>query len=466
MLPKRLLVGISAAMMAPAITLFSGALHAASGEPVDLMQVYELAVKNDAQLAAARASFKAAEEAVPQSRAALLPQIGLSAQTADNKGVNLNSTPLPAGDRTNNYNTHGWSASLTQPLFNLQSWFAFEQAGYLTEQAGLSLAIEQQSLVLRVAQAYFNVLLAEETLATTIAEEKALQRQLEQTQQRFEVGLIAETDVLEARAAYDQSRVTRIQANNQVSVAYENLWTLTNTSITKLESLDKTMPVSKPTPAIAQEWVKTSVAQNLSLEASRKGIDAASSQLKVSKSGHAPTLNAVATYGHNVNYAQPDTNDKNNSTVYSLQLSVPIFSGGATQSKVRQAGYQLEETQLNYDQSLRTVTANTRNLFNTVNADAENIDAQCRAIESANSALKATESGYEVGTRNIVDVLNAQQNLYGAQRNYLSARYDFIINTLKLKQNAGTLSPQDLKDLNNWMNTSGNNDLTSVCTKS
>ena len=287
MTPKRLLVGVGAAVIA-----LSGAVQA--NEPVDLLNVYELALKNDAQLATAQATFKASGEAVPQSRALLLPQINASGQTADNQRKNLKS------GNTNNYNTHGWSASLTQPLFNMESWFNFERAGILTEQAGLILAIEQQNLIMRVSEAYFNVLRQEDNLSTAVAEEKAVKRQLEQTRQRFEVGLIAETDVHEARAAYDASRVTRIQAKNGVEVARENLRSLTNTMITDLVKLDKTMPVASPAPLVTEEWVKSSVAQNLNLKAARKSIDAADTLLKVSRSGHAPTLNAVASYGHSV----------------------------------------------------------------------------------------------------------------------------------------------------------------------
>ncbi len=461
MATKRLLTGISATILAA-----SGLVAAA--EPTDLLQVYELALKNDARLAAAQASFNASGEAVPQSRAALLPQISMSAETADNRRQLLESNPLPSGSsRTSKWNSHGWSASLTQPLFNLESWFNFERAGILTDQARLSLSIEQQNLIMRVSETYFNVLRAEDTLATAEAEEKAVQRQLDQTQQRFEVGLIAETDVLEARAAYDGSRVTRIEASNSVNVALENLRTLTNTLINDLAKLDKTMPVASPAPAAVEEWVNTAVAQNLSLQAARKGVDAANFQLKASRSGHAPTLNAVASYAHDVTVPNPASNPsgKTNTTSYSLQLSVPIFSGGLTSSKVRESGYRLDESMQTADQTLREVSAGTRNLFNTVNADVERVDARCQGIVSASSALKATESGYEVGTRNIVDVLNSQRNLYSAQRDYLNARYDFIINTLKLKQTAGTLSPQDLQDLNAWMHASGSEELTPVCSK-
>ena len=458
MVSKRLLVGMGAAVMA-----LSGTLQAQ--ESADLLKVYELALKNDAQLAAAQASFKASAESVNQSRALLLPNIGLTAHTT--KTRNTAGTQPPTEHHTVEGNSHGWTATLTQPLFNMESWFNFERAGLLTEQARQVLAIEQQNLIMRVSEAYFNVLRAEDGLSTAQAEERAVQRQLEQTKQRFGVGLIAETDVLEARAAYDSARVARIQANNQVSVALENLRTLTNVPFGELVKLDKTMPVATPAPLVVEQWVNTSVAQNLRVKAARDAVQAAEKQLKASRSGHAPTLNFVARYSHEMDHLRQteERNGKSNVTTYSLQASLPIFSGGGTSSKVRESGYRLEESQRNFDQTLRETSAGTRNLFNTVNADVERVDARCQGIVSADSALKATESGYEVGTRNIVDVLDSQKSLYGAQRDYLNARYDFIINTLKLKQTAGTLSPQDLKDLNVWIRAGKDDDLTPVCKK-
>lgn len=437
-------------------TLLTCAMTVQAEQPMDLLEIYDLALKNDAQLAAARASWKASSEVVPQGRAALLPNISMSANTADNRSSQLVSEPLGSGnDRTNNWNSHGWSATLRQPLFNLESWFNFERAEALSEQARIQFSVEQQNMIMRVSEAYFNVLRAQDNLATAKAEEKAVKRQLDQTRQRFEVGLIAETDVYEAKAAYDAARVTRIQGTNDVEVALENLTTITNVGVPAIAQMDKRMPVNTPVPAIAQEWVNTAIAQNLTLEAARKGVNVAEEQLRVSKSGHAPTLNAVATYSH-IN--DPSTanvtlgwNGKSNNTVYGLELSMPIFSGGATSSKVRESGYRLEESQQTVDLTLRQTTTNARNLYRTVNTDVDRIEARCQGIVSARSALKATESGYEVGTRNIVDVLNAQQVLYSAQRDYFNARYDFIINTLKLKQTAGTLSPEDLQALNDWM---------------
>ncbi len=424
----------------------------------NLLDVYNLALKNDAQLAAAKAGMQAAMEKAPQSRAALLPNLSLSANTQYNKNT---SEVSGASDKKDDYNSHGWGATLSQPLFNLNSWFNYGQAKAISAQAEYQFAYEQQNLILRVSEAYFNVLRAEDSLMTAQAEEKAVKQQLDQARERYNVGLIAETDVLEAQAAYDNARVARILADNQVSVSYENMRTITSEGINDIGKLKKDMPVVQPTPAVADEWVNNAVANNLGLKAAKEGLLAAEENIRAKKSGHAPTVDAFASY----NYASSDsdsakdipfngtglTTGRGDSTVVGLKLSMPIFSGGATSSQVREATYQMDQSQQNFDKLLRETNAGTRNLFRTVNADVDRVEARKQGIVSSESALKATQSGYEVGTRNITDVLDAQQKLFAAQRDYLNARYDFIINTLKLKQQAGTLSPADLQDLNSWI---------------
>ena len=406
----------------------------------NLLEVYKLAQKNDAQLAAAQASMKATQEAVPQSKARLLPSINLSAN------ANYNNTSEP---KSESYNSNGWGANLTQPLLNMNSWYGLDQAEAQYAQAEAVFADEQQQLILRVSEAYFDVLRAEDSLATARVQEKAVKQQLDQARERYNVGLIAETDVLEAQAAHDNARVARILGENKVSVAYEGLRTITDYSVTDVAKLEKTMPVNAPMPASSDDWVNRAVESNIALQAARKGLDASEQAVRASKANHMPTINAVA--GYNVNnsgLAQPG--DTAGAQI-GLQFNLPIYSGGATSSQVRQAAYQLDQAQQSYDNNLRVTNSNTRNLFRTVNSDVERVDARCQGITSSESALKATQSGYEVGTRNITDVLDAQQKLFSATGDYLNARYDYIVNTLKLKQVAGTLSPEDLTELNNWM---------------
>ncbi len=418
-------------------------------QPVDLMEVYRLAVENDAQLAAARAQLKATEEVVPQSRAGLLPEIGVSASTARNKGVNLDGAA--GSDRTDVYNTHGWRASLTQPLFRLDRWFSFDQAGSISDQAKATFSKEQQDLILRVSESYFNVLRAQDNLETLKAEERAVKRQLDQTQQRYEVGLIAQTDVHEAQARYDDARVNRIVGENNVEVAFQVLWTLTDQPLHAIGGLNKEMPVELPEPADQRAWVDGAMQNNLAIQVAQYAVESAEKSIKVQKSGHAPTVDAVVSYGHDVNGGLNEGLRKNDATVYGLELNLPIFTGGLTSSKVREAEALLIKAQEDLDFTRRTSAQNTRSLFMTVSSDVQRVDARRLGIISAKSALDAVESGYEVGTRNIIDVLDAQRSLYASVRDYLNARYDFIVNTLRLKQQAGSLSPDDLGSLNTWI---------------
>lgn len=420
----------------------------------NLLEIYNLALVNDAQLAAARAGMLATQETVSQGRAGLLPTL---AATANTQYTRSTADLINSGEAKDNYNSHGWGATITQPLLNLNTWFDYEQAKYTGEQASTVFANAQQQLILNVAQAYFAVLQSEDALLTAKAQERALKQQLDQAQERFNVGLIAQTDVLDALAAYDNARVARIQGENQVFISYENLRTIVNEDVTSIAHLEKGMPVAAPTPSAPEEWVNTALTNNLSLRAARQGLEASDAQVKSTKSNHAPTIDAFASYNYSSSNSStstqaPRTGD-GEQTVVGVKVNLPLFTGGSVTSASRQAGYLLEQAQKNYDQLLRTTNANTRSLLRTVTSDVDRVEAGCQVILSSESALKATQSGYEVGTRNITDVLNAQQQLYSSIGSYLNTRYEFIINTLKLKQAAGTLSQTDLEELNQWMTT-------------
>lgn len=444
------------------LAALASAVFSAQAAPTqyDLLEIYNLALVNDAQLAAARAGMQATQETVIQSRANLLPTLGATA----NIQYNRSTTDFTGGaDSKDNYNSSGWGATLTQALFNLNSWHTYKQAQHSGDQASTEFANAEQQLILNVAQAYFTVLQSEDALLTNKAQERALKQQLDQARERFNVGLIAQTDVLDALAAYDNARVARIQAENQVFVSYENLRTIVNLDVTSIAHLEKEMPVAAPTPNDPEEWVNTALSTNLSLRAARQGLAASESQVKAAKSNHAPTVNAFASYNYTSNNSVANqtrlnsqgfpANGDGNQTAIGVKLDLPLYSGGSVSSASRQASYLLQQAQQNYDQLLRTTNANTRNLFRTAKSDVDRIEAGCQVILSSESALKATQSGYEVGTRNITDVLNAQQTLYSSIGSYLNTRYEFILDTLKLKQAAGTLSPADLEELNKWMAT-------------
>ena len=423
----------------------------------NLLDIYNLAIKNDPQLAAAKSSMLASRERLPQSRALLLPSLTVNGNTQFNT---ITNNVDGDSDVKRDFNSHGWGATLSQPLFNLSKWHGFDQAKAYSSQAEYKFAYEQQNLILRVSEAYFNVLRSEDNFITSKAEERAVKEQLDQSRERYSVGLIAETDVLEAKATYDTARVVRMTADNQVSVSYENLRTITKKVINSIGKLKKNMPTLKPSPDISEMWVKNAITNNLNLKAAREEVKASEKNVSIKKSGNAPTLEAFASY----DYTSSDSNTikgtssgagintgKGNQTIVGIRVSMNIFSGGEISSRVREARYLMAQSQQNFDKLLLETNASTRNHYNAVISDVERVEARKQTIVSTGSSLKSNQSGYEVGTRNISDVIDAQKKLYEAQKDYLNARYDFIVNTLKLKQLTGTLGPADLEELNNWI---------------
>ncbi|MDO9320929.1 MAG: TolC family outer membrane protein [Pseudomonas sp.] len=426
----------------------------------DLVSVYQEAVNNNAALAAARADYLARVEAVPQARSALLPN--LSAEGTVQSTRTALDTPSNTGTRSGN----SYQANLSQPLFNAAAWFQLKAAEASSEQASLDFSATEQDLILQSAQAYFNVLRAQDGLATSKAEEAAFKRQLDQSVERFDVGLSDKTDVLESQAGYDTSVANRIISQQQVDDAFQALTTLTNRDYSAVDGMRHSLPILPPTPSDAKAWVDTASQQNLRLLSSNFAVDAAGEALRQSKSGHAPTLAAVASYGKgdNDNFGfsnqaplSPYSGDVEQSTV-GLKLNVPIYSGGLTSSQVRQSFERLNQSEQSREELRRQVVQNTRNLYRAVTSDVQQVQARKQSVISNQSSLEATQIGYQVGTRNIVDVLNAQRSLYASVRNYNDARYGYILNNLSLKQAAGTLSPADLSALATFLNKNYNPD--------
>ena len=421
----------------------------------DLVSVYQQAVANNADLAAARADYLARREGVPQARAGLLPNLSAGAQLNDSR-TELNSPAL-----TSSRSGTVYQASLSQPLFRADRWYQLQAAEAVSEQAAVELSATEQNLILQSAEAYFEILRAQDSLASNKAEEAAFQRQLSQAKERFEVGLSDRTDVLEAQAGFDTARANRIISERDVEDAFQALMTLTNREYQSIEGIRHSLPVLPPVPADASAWVNTAAAQNLNLQAYNFAVTAAEDTLRQRKAGHAPTLDAVASYqrGDNDNLGFTNTGIAGD-PVYSghaaqssigLELSIPLYSGGMTSSQTREAYQRLSQTEQEREGLRREVVQNTRNLYRAVNTDVETVQARRQSIISNQSALQATEIGYQVGTRNIVDVLDAQRELYSAVRNYNNARYDYILNNLRLKQAAGTLSPADLEALGSYL---------------
>jgi outer membrane protein len=443
--------------VAAASSGFAWAEQAPASSKTDLVTVYQEAAANNADLAAARADYAARSEVVPQARAGLLPNLSA--------GANLNDSRTQIDSPANTISRSGtvYQANLSQPLFRADRWFQLQAAEASDEQAALELSATEQNLILQSAETYFAVLRAQDTLASTKAEEAALKRQLDQANERFDVGLSDKTDVLEAQAGFDTARANRIIAQQQVEDAFEALISLTNRDFAALEGIEHSLPILAPTPNDAKAWVDTAAAQNLNLQASNYAVNAAEETLRQRKAGHAPTLDAVASYQKGDNDSlgfsnsgsrlpgQPPFSGDVEQRSIGLQLNIPLYSGGLTSSQVREAYQRVNQSEQLRESLRRQVVQNTRNLHRAINTDVETVQARKQSIISSQSALEATEIGYQVGTRNIVDVLDAQRQLYSSVRIYNNARYDYIINNLRLKQAVGTLSPADLEALEQYL---------------
>ncbi|BAN50944.1 TolC family outer membrane protein [Metapseudomonas resinovorans] len=430
------------------------AVDAPLSAKTDLVTVYKDAVDNNADLAASRANYEALREAVPQARSGLLPQI--------NGGATMNNTRTELDEPSSTLSRSGnaYQATLSQPIFRADRWFQLKAAESTTEQASLDFSATQQNLILQTAETYFAVLRAQDNLAATRAEEAAFKRQLDQANERFDVGLSDKTDVLEAQAGFDTSRANRLVAERAVDDAFQALVTLTNREYNSIEGMLHTLPIVEPVPNDAKAWVDTAALQNLNLQAANFAVDAAEETLRQRKAGHAPTLDAVASYqkGDNdsLGFSNTGSSDQRfggdvEQRSLGLQLNIPIYSGGLTSSQVRESYQRLNQTEQQRESLRRNVVQNTRNFHRAVNTDVEQVKARKQSIISNQSALEATEIGYQVGTRNIVDVLDAQRQLFSSVRDYNNARYDYILDNLRLKQAAGTLSPGDLQALANYL---------------
>lgn len=425
-----------------AVLLTSASVHAET-----LEEIYNLAVTNDPQLGSAQAVFLSQNEVVAQSRARILPNVSLVGQTSNN----MRSSPTNPSPPSSNFNDHNWAAVLNQPIFRLDSWYTFQQSKSIQAEAIANFSAEQQALLVRVSKSYFAILDANAALSATNAERNAVQRQLEQVQQRFDVGLVAITDVLESQAAYDTSTVNVIESEGAQSTAFEPLYRLTGQNLTVVSALIEDFPVKYPDPQNEDAWVDTALQNNYSLIAARARLRSAERGLQIAKTGHYPKIDGQVSWAHNVSGANNFLGNKIDQRSLSLNLSIPIYQGGGVRSGVKQAGYNLEAAQQNLDLAEKQVAEATRILYTAINTDVARVRARLRGIESSQSALDATQTGYEVGTRNIVDVLNAQQSLYLSQFQYAKSRYTYVIDTLLLKQSVGTLNPEDLYSLSGFL---------------
>ena len=433
------------------IILLSGHLTAEN-----LLDIYNEALENDPTFKAAEYSYLADKEIVVQGRAALLPSITLSGSTNWNEYYQDDVLQQE-------YNSFSKSARVSQPLFRLDTWFNFKRSKSLTNAAEAEFAYEQQDLILRTAELYFGVLRAIDNLNAAISEEKAIKKQLDQAQQRYEVGLSAITGVQEAQLAYDLSKAARINNEGNLFSAREALNALIGREIFSLDELGENLQISSPFPNSKEDWVNLALKNNYQLKASYLRKDAAKSNARSAASNHLPKIDIVGSgsdsetnqfnyEGFSINgqgIPVPAVTGRRN---YAIQLSVPIFQGGAVSSRRKQAYSQYNQADENTLFTERRIIQEVRSQFSNVNTLVANVNAQKQAVISATSALEATQVGYKVGTRNVVDLLQAEKNLYSAEKNLANAKYDYILANLRLALAAGTIDPGDIIEINNLLN--------------
>ena len=440
----------------------------ASGNAASLLEVYQQALQSDPRIHEAEARRLAALEAEPQARGLLLPQIdfGGSWQSTESSGTSVFddfSGVARSVNTDSDEDVTQWGFELRQTLFRWDQVVGLRQADKIVAKAEADREAAQQDLIVRVTQSYFDVLAAEDRLRAIHANRQAIARQLEQAKQRFEVGLIAITDVQESQAAYDQSVADEIAAKRTLATAREFLREITGEYIAELSAPGEQLPLNTPSPASEVAWIDLAMSQNLALVASRLDGQLARDEISYRRTGHYPTIDLVArtgeyeTDGERItdNLVPPFDPPRNTSITdsdgsrdsISIQFNLPLFSGGTTSSRVREAVYLHRAAREQLQRVTRETERQTRDAYLGVLSEISRVKALEQAVASSTTALEATQAGFDVGTRTIVDVLNSQFALYQAITNYYQSRYDYLLNVMRLKQAAGTLEIRDLESL-------------------
>lgn len=417
----------------------------ASAQSTDLLSLYKKAENYDAEIFAAQSAYLAEQEGQKIEFAGLLPTVNARASLS-----HTNSNGLSSSD--NSYKQKNYYLSLSQPLLNLPTWHSVSASEQRTLLAQVDYLTAQQNLILNVATAYFKVLREQENLRSDHSQEAAVKRQYEQAKEQFDVGLIAITDVHEAKASYDASQTARIRSEGNLTIALENLSRITGEYTNELHGLNPDFPIAMDTSISAEKWLESAQNHNLGIKIAHYAYKASEALLKSKKAAHLPTVSLDANYSNSAftNYYAAG-NDDSESSELAITLNMPLYSGGATQAGVRQARHQVAEAKHNLTLAQRQAKIETRTEFISLETNIQTVESLQQNIVSRESALEATREGYKVGTRNIVEVLDAERNYFTALRDYANARFDFVESSLRIKRAAGTLSVKDIEALNAWL---------------
>ena len=417
----------------------------------DLISLYRAAENYDADIAAAELAYEAEKEGESISLASLLPSIKGSISAAR---IHTNGQ----FQSNNNFRTKNYALSLTQPIISMPSWYTLNASEQNTLKAQTIYLAAKQNLILDVSSAYFTVLREQENLRSDRSQETAFKRQYEQAKEQFDVGLIAITGVHEARASYDSAITSRIRSEGKLTIAKENLSRITGEPVIDLETLQKKFPIAIDEKQTADQWVESAYQNNLDIKAADFTLKILQQELKSKKAQHLPTLDLSADYnitkfnGYTTSGftrgIKAGDDERSNVT---LSLNIPFYSGGGTQANVRQTRIKVEQAKRLLTSAQRKARIDTRTEYINIKTNIQTVESLGQNIISRESALEATREGYKVGTRNIVEVLDAERNYYIALRDYANARFDFVESSLRIKRAAGSLNIKDLEELNTWL---------------
>ncbi|MBU1482444.1 MAG: TolC family outer membrane protein, partial [Gammaproteobacteria bacterium] len=417
----------------------------------DLLDIYHAAQSQDAVFASARAAQQAGQEKLTQGRSLLLPSVTLNANTTKNNLTTNYYDPegqIREGSGTWKYNTHGYGVTLTQPLFREQNWAAYNQSELQVAISEAQFKLAEQDIIVRSAQTYFDVLIAQDTVHLNAAQKTAIAQQLEQAKRNFEVGTATITDTYEAQARYDLIIAQELAAANNLEIKRRTLQQLVNGEVSDLNVLGKAFKLENPEPADVQKWVDAARQGNFQIAMAQAAYELADQEVARNRGGHLPTVDLVATTGKNYatggQYGAYDAR----STTIGVQLNLPLFQGGATQSKWREADANREKAKQDLETARRNVELQTRQAYLGVVNGIAQVQALQQALKSSESLLEASKLGQQVGVRTSLDVLNAQQQLYSTRRDLYQAQYNYLVSQLRLKAAVGTLGEEDLGRVN------------------
>ena len=438
-------VHILRASIIPPMLLVAWSAHA-----VDLIGVLEQAQQTDPQFREAQANARAVAEGIPQARADLwLPTLNVSGSTSKVKQDITLSQGVGSGGKVD-FTTRAFRFTLNQPVFHFDRFVRLDQADKRFQQSTYELNAAKQALIVRVAERYFDVLAARDSLVFATAEKQSLHGQLEQAQQRFEVGLIAITDVQEAQAGFDRATASQIIAENELDNSREALRETTEVYYDKLSPLGKLINLTPPDPPDIDEWTQTALDQNLEIAAAITAAEIAFKEIRAQSAGHLPTIDITGSHGFNKQGGRFGASEVTQGDI-AIELNVPLYEGGRVTSRTREATHEHTAAVQRLEQAKRAVFRETRQAYLGVIAQISTVKALKQAVLSSNTAVESTRAGFEVGTRTAVDVVDAERGLFQARRDFSRARYDYILDVLKLKHAAGTLTPDDLSVANSWL---------------